>query len=77
MKKINLNLAKSYLSRDEMRTISGGKVWVRNLAGTGNTMVRGGETVCECSWDYNENDGTGWHYRTGACPSGNLEYSCI
>lgn len=77
MKTNFLNSKRSSLSRDEMRTIQGGKLAVRNLAGTGDTFVRGGETVCLCTWQYNLNDGNGWQNGSGACPTGNLEYSCI
>lgn len=77
MKTFSLNSVKSHLSREEMRSISGGKLAVRNLQGTGQVISHGGDSVCQCSWEYNENDGTGWHSRTGACPTGSLEYSCI
>lgn len=77
MKTINLNLVKSSLTRDDMRSIKGGFIAVRDLQPTYAVITRGGDAVCECSWEYNENDGTGWHQRTGACPTGEHEYSCI
>lgn len=77
MKTINLNLVKSSLTRDDMRSIKGGFIAVRDLKGTKDTYVRGGETVCLCTWQYNLNDGNGWQNGSGACPTGDLEYSCL
>ncbi|RSK41412.1 hypothetical protein [Mangrovimonas spongiae] len=54
------------LYKKQQKEITGGKLAVRNMTATHQIVsYNGGVYACECQWEYNKYDGTGWHTRTG------------
>lgn len=66
------------LSKNQQKNVNGGgNLQVRNLKPTNRfTEYNGGVVACECTWEYSY-DGKNWKTNTGACPTGEYQYSCV